>query len=103
MAGIVWMIAITWWMSRPDRFEPLSEVTSACAISPDLSQIIEGRRHLNGFSNQAFSGAFERLNQEQHRTERDQVRMWKKSLVATILLIVVFGGARLLLWYYDGR
>lgn len=36
-------------------------------------------------------------------TEGDQARMWKKSLVATILLIVVFGGGRLLLWYYQGR
>ena len=103
VAGIVWMIAITWWMSRPDRFEPLSAVTSACAISPDLSQFFEGRRHLYGFRNQAFAGAFERVNQEQLWTERDQARMWKKSLVATILLIVVFGGARLLLWYYEGR
>jgi hypothetical protein len=29
--------------------------------------------------------------------------MWKTSLVAAILLIAALGGARLLLWYYQGR
>jgi len=103
IVGIVWMIGITWWMSRPDRFEPQSEITSACAISQDLNQFFEGRRHLYGFRNQAFADAFERANQARVWTERDQALMWKKSLVATILLIVVLGGARLLLWYYQGR
>jgi hypothetical protein len=101
--GIVWTIGITWWMSRPDRFEPPSEITSACAISHDISEFFEGRRHLYGFRNQAFADAFGRANQERVWTEGDQARMWKKSLVATILLIVVIGGARLLLWYYEGR
>jgi len=101
--GIVWTIAITWWMSRPDRFEPPSEITSACAISHDVSEFFEGRRHVYGFLNQAFADAFERVNQRRVWTEGDQARMWKKSLVATILLIVVIGGARFLLWYYQGR
>jgi len=90
-------------MSRPDRFEPPSEITSACAISFDISQFFEGRRHLYGFRNQAFADAFERANQAQVWTEQDQARMWKKWLVATILLIVVLGGGRLLLWWYQGR
>lgn len=101
--GIVWMIGITWWMSRPDRFEPPSEITSACAISHDVSEFFEGRRHVYGFRNQAFADAFERANQARVWTEQDQARMWKKSLVATILLIVVFGGGRLLLWWYERR
>jgi len=101
--GIMWTIAITWWMSRPDRFEPPSEVTSACAVSNDLAQFFEGRRHLYGFRNQAFAQAFERANQARLWTERDQAHMWKKSLAATILLIVMIGGARVLLWYYEGR
>jgi hypothetical protein len=29
--------------------------------------------------------------------------MWKRSLFITILLIVVIGSARFLLWYYEGR
>jgi hypothetical protein len=99
----VWTIAITWWMSRPDRFERQSEITSACAISHDLGQFFEGRRHLYGLRNQAFAQALERANQARLWTERDQARMWKKSLAATILLIVILGGARLLLWYYEGR
>jgi len=103
MFGIVWTIGITWWMSRPDRFEPLSEITSACAISHDVSQFFERRRHLYGFRNQAFADAFELANQARVWTEQDQARMWKKSLVATILLILLFGGGRLLLWYYEGR
>src|SRR5262245_8500891 len=101
--GIVWTVAVTWWMSRPDRFEPPSEVTSACAVSHDLSQFFEGRRHLYGFRNQVFADALTRVNQMRLWTEGDQTRMWKKSLAATILLIVIFGGARALLWYYEGR
>lgn len=101
--GIAWTIGITWWMSRPDRFEPQSEITSACAISQDLGQFFEGRRHLYGFRNQTFANAFERLNRARLWTERDQARMWKTSLMATIVLIVAIGGARLLLWYYEGR
>ena len=101
--GIVWTISTTWWMSRPDRFEPRSEITSACAISHNLGQFFEGRRHLYGIRNQAFAEALERANQTRLWTELDQSRMWRKSLFATILLIVLFGGARLLLWYYGGR
>jgi hypothetical protein len=101
--GIVWMIGVTWWMSRPDRFEPPSEITSACAISHDVSQFFEGRRHIYGFRNRAFADAFERANEARVWTERDQALMWKKWLVAAILLIVVFGGGRVLLWLHEGR
>lgn len=101
--AIVWIVAVTWWMSRPDRFEPPSEITSSCAISHDVSEFFEGRRHLYGFRNQVFADAFTRVNDARVWTERDQSRMWKKFLVATILLIVVFGGGRILLWYYEGR
>jgi hypothetical protein len=101
--GIVWTIGITWWMTRPDRFEPRTDITSACGVSHDVSQFFEGRRHIYAFRNQSFAAAFERANQPRVWTGRDQARMWKKSLVATILLIVVIGGARLLLWYYEGR
>jgi hypothetical protein len=101
--GIVWTIGVTWWMSRPDRFEPRSEVTMACAISHDVAQFFEGRRHVYGFRNQPFGEAFERTNQARIWTEREQARMWKTSLVAAILLIAALGGARLLLWYYQGR
>jgi hypothetical protein len=102
-AGIAWIVAVTWWMSRPDRFEPPSEITSACSISYDISQFFEGRRHLYGFRNQAFADAFRRANEARVWTERDQTRMWKKFLAVATLLIVVVGGARLLLWYYEGR
>jgi hypothetical protein len=102
-SGIAWMVCYTWWISRPDRFEPPSEVTSACKISHDVSLFFEGRRHIFGFRNTVFADAFERANQARVWTGRDQARMWTKSLVATILLIVVLGGARLLLWYYEGR
>lgn len=101
--GIIWTIGVTWWMSRPDRFEPRTEITSSCLISNDVSQFFEGRRHLYGFKNQAFSEAFQRANEARLWTGRDQAQMWKRSLIATILLIVLFGGARLLLWYYEGR
>ena len=92
--GIAWTIGVTWWMTRPDRFEPRTEITAACAISYDISQFFERRRHMYGFRNQRFADAFERAN---------QARMWKRSAVATIALIIVVGGARLLLWYYEGK
>ena len=101
--GIVWTIAVTWWMTRPDRFEPRSDITSACLVSHDVAQLLEGRRHIYGFRNETFAQAFERANQERIWTERDQAWMWKKSLVVTILLIAAIGGARLLLWVYQGK
>jgi hypothetical protein len=101
--GIVWTIAVTWWMSRPDRFEPRTEVTAACTVSDDVAQFFEGRRHIYGFRNEDFAAAFARANQTRIWTADDQARMWRTSFVATILLIVIVGGARLLLWYYEGR
>ena len=101
--GMVWTIGVTWWMSRPDRFEPRTDVTAACAVSQNVGQFFEGRRHIYGFRNQMFATAFERANGARMWTEHDQSRMWKKSTVVTILLIIVIGGARLLLWYYEGR
>ena len=101
--GLVWTISVVWLMTRPDRFEPRTEVTLACDISHDVSQFFEGRRHIYGLRNKGFAGAFERANEDRIWTERDQARMWKKSLFATILLVIVFGGARLLLWYFEGK
>ena len=101
--GMVWTIAVTWWMSRPDRFEPRTDITSSCTVSQDVGLFFEGRRHIYGFRNQAFATAFERANGTRIWTARDQARMWKKSTVVAIVLIVVIGGARLLLWYYEGR
>ncbi len=101
--GMVWTIAVTWWMTRPARFEPLSDVTSAVAISDAVNQFLEGRRHLYGFRNEAFAEAFARANRTRVWTAQDQAQMWWKSLVVTILLIVVVGGARALVWYDEGR
>jgi hypothetical protein len=103
IVGMVWTLSVTWWMSRPDRFEPRSDVTATCTVSQNVGQFFEGRRHIYGFRNQSFATAFERANQARLWTERDQARMWKKSTVVTLVLIVVFGGARLLLWYFEGR
>lgn len=101
--GILWTIAITWWMSRPDRFEPPSEVTAACSISRDVGQFYERSRHVYGFRNQGFADAFTRANPGRQWTEGDQARMWNTSLVAAVLLLGGLGTARLLLWYFGGR
>lgn len=101
--GIVWTVTITWWMTRPDRFEPRTDITSACLVSHNVAQLFEERRHIYGFRNQTFAQAFERANQARLWTEHDQARMWKKSLVVTALLIAVIVVARLLLWFYQGR
>jgi hypothetical protein len=47
-------------MTRPDRFEPRTQITLACAISHDVSQFFERRRHSYAFRNQTFAQAFER-------------------------------------------
>jgi hypothetical protein len=101
--GTLWTIAITWWMSRPDRFEPPSEITAACSISRDVGQFYEGSRHVYGFHNQAFADAFTRANQDRRWIAGDQARMWNTSLVAAVLLLGGLGVARLLLWYFQGR
>ena len=101
--GIVWTIAVTWWMSRPDRFRTAERDSSACAISEDVAQFFEGRRHVYGFRNQPFADAFQRSN---------QARIWERGRSGPHVeevarrhdpLIVVVGGARLLLWYTQGR
>jgi len=101
--GIAWTIGVTWWMTRPNRFEPPSEITSACTISHDVSELFQGRRHLYGFRNQIFADAFERANASRIWTESDQSRMWTRSLFVAIVVIVTLVGARLLMWYYEGR
>ena len=101
--GIVWTIAITWWMTRPNRFEPRTEITQACDISPDTSLFYEQRRHIYAFRNQAFAQAFERANQARVWTAGDQVRMQKTWAVVAALVLVGLVAGRALLWYSTGR
>jgi hypothetical protein len=101
--GAAWTIGVVWMMTRPDRFEPRTEVSLACDVSHDVSQFFERRRYIYGFRNKAFADAFERANEGLVWTDRDQARMWKRYLLATILFFAVLLGGRLLLWYYEGR
>jgi hypothetical protein len=101
--GVARTIGITWWMTRPNRFEPRTEVTQACDISPDVGLFYEQRRHIYAFRNQRFAEAFERANQARVWTAGDQVRMQKTWLVvATVFLAALIAG-RAWLWFSTGR
>lgn len=102
-AGIAWTIGVTWWMTRPSRFEPRTDITSACAISNNVGQFLAARRHIYGFRNDIFADAFARANQSAVWTARDQARMWRTTLVVTVLIIGLVGAGRVLLWYYEGE
>jgi hypothetical protein len=101
--GVVWTPAIVWWMTRPDRFEPQTEITKALDVSADVAMFYEQRRHIYTFRNQAFAEAFARVNQPRLWTDEDQRRMNRTWLVVAVLFLVGLIAARLALWYYEGR
>ena len=101
--GMLWTIGVTWWMSRPDRFEPRTETSLACDISHDVSEFFDRRRYVYGFRNKTFADAFERANHDRVWTNRDRKRMLKRSTLAAVLFLGGLIIARLLLWYSQGR
>jgi hypothetical protein len=101
--GLVWTPAIVWWMTRPNRFEPRTEITQACDISPDVSLFYEQRRYIYAFRNQAFAEAFARANAARVWTAQDQARMqWTWGIVAGVLLVALVA-ARVVMWYVTGK
>lgn len=105
VAGMAWTIGVTWMISRPDRFEPRTEVSLACDVSHSVGQglFFEGRRFVYGFRNKTFADAFEQANASYRWTEQDQARMSKRSGLLAILFLAVLVGARLALWYVEGK
>jgi len=101
--GMLWTIGLTWWISRPDRFEPRTEISLACDVSHDVSEFFDRRRYIYGFRNKTFADAFEQANHDRLWTSRDQKRMLKRSTLAAVLFLGGLIVARLLLWYYEGR
>ena len=101
--GVVWTPAIVWWFTRPHRFEPRSEITTACDISNDVGWFYEGRRHLYAFRNQAFAEAFARANQARVWTPQDQSRMKRTHGSLALLFLATLLVAWVLMRYYQGR
>jgi len=101
--GALWTIGIVWWMTRPDRLEPRTEITEACDFSGSVVAPFEHARHLYALRNQAFATALADANRDRVWTDADQKRMWSRSAVVSV---IVLGGliiARVLLWYFTGK
>jgi hypothetical protein len=96
-AGIAWTIALAWWTTRPDRFPPVSEITSACDFSQDVSQLFERERHIYRIRNAQFADALATLNRDRVWTDADQASVPWRALAGLIALLAALGLARLLL------
>jgi hypothetical protein len=101
--GAVWTPTIIWWMTRPHRFEPRTEITNALDVSSDVGLFYEGRRHIYTFRNQAFAEAFARLNQPRVWTAQDQARMQRTWGIVAVLLLLALVVARVVMWYVTGK
>lgn len=96
-------IFLAFWYTRPDRFEPQSDITKSCDFSTNVSLEFTGQRHIYSLRNKAFADAFIAANRDRVWTREDQVRSsWRTAYLGAIFL----GGlviARLLMWYYTGK
>jgi hypothetical protein len=96
-------ICLAFWYTRPDRFEPRSDITNACDFSTNVSMDFGPERHIYSLRNEAFADAFISANRDRVWTREDQVRnSWRTAYLGVIFL----GGlviARLLVWYYTGK
>jgi hypothetical protein len=96
-------IGLAFWYTRPDRFEPRSEITKACDVSKNVSLEFGAKRHMYSLRNKAFADAFIAANRDRVWTREDQERSsWRTAYLGVIFL----GGliiARLVMWYYTGK
>jgi hypothetical protein len=103
--ALLFAIGLAFWYTRPDRFEPRSDMTNACAcdFSKNVSMEFGRKRHIYSIRNKAFADAFIAANRDRVWTREDQERSsWRMGYLG----IVFLGGliiARLLMWYYTGK
>jgi hypothetical protein len=101
--GLLWTPAVVWWMTRPDRLEPRTDVTKACDFSGNAASPFERARHIYMLRNGAFADALGQLNRDRVWTEGDQRRMMKRSPIVALVLLAALIGARLALWFFTGK
>ena len=101
--ALLFAIWLAFWYTRPDRFEPRSDITNACDFSKNVSMDFGRKRHIYSMRNKAFADAFIAANRDRVWTREDEKRSsWRVAYQGIIFL----GGliiARLLMWYYTGK
>jgi len=94
--GFAWCLFIAWVISRADRIEKQTEITSACDFSDDVSRLFERRRHIYAVRDRSFFDAFAAANHDRVWTEEDDARAERRTR-ATIAAIV-FAAVAVWLW-----
>jgi len=103
LLGIVWILGLTWWTTRPDRLEPRTEITRACDFSGNVAVAFERERHTYALRNQAFAEALGAANRNRVWTDADQSRMRRTSIFVVPGIVAGLIVVRALMWYYGGR
>ena len=101
--GVIWTPGIIWWMTRPDRLEPRTDVTRACDFSGNVAMPFERARHIFSLRNESFAAALAAVNRGRVWTAGDQSRSWNRSAVFAAVCLSILLAARLLLWIYTGK
>ena len=94
---------LAFWYTRPDRFEPRSDITNACDFSKNVSMEFGRQRHIYTMRNKAFADAFIELNRDRVWTREDQERSSWRVLYQGVILLGALIIARLLMWHYTGK
>jgi hypothetical protein len=94
---------LAFWYTRPDRFEPRSDITNACDFSKNVSMEFGRKRHIYTMRNKAFADAFIELNRDRVWTREDQERSSWRVLYQGVILLGALIIARLLMWHYTGK
>ena len=92
-----------WWITRPDRLEPRTDITNACDFSANIALPFEGARHLYAVHNQAFATALADSNRDRVWTDSNQKRMWSRSGIVSAVFLLALLAARVLLWFFTGK
>jgi len=103
LLGILWILGLTWWTTRPDRLEPRTEVTRACDFSDNVALAFERERHIYTMRNQAFADAMAEANRDRVWTESDQSRMRRTSGFVFLAILIVLIIVRVWMWYHGSR
>jgi len=96
-------IGLAFWYTRPDRFEPRTEITNACDFSKNVAMEIGSKRHIYSMRNQTFAEAFIAANRDRVWTREDQKRSSWRVLYQGMIFLGALIFARVLMWYFTGK
>jgi hypothetical protein len=101
--ALLFAIWLAFWYTRPDRFEPRTEITNACDFSKNVAMELGRKRHIYSMRNQAFAEAFIAANRDRVWTPEDQKRSSRRVLYQMMIFLGGLIIARLLMWYFTGK